>query len=223
MFTRGFARQIIAPAGQGQPGVVSAPVHLVSDVIAAQPIAWNIAAAAIQLVIGIGLLAGRTDRTARFALAASIGWALGVWYLGEGLAGLASLDTSLATWVSRHGALAVAALAATEYLIGVGALSRRTRTWAVAAGLVLSIAIWVTGQDLGQLYSGQATDPNTAPLIALIAAVLLARAGLTHPKSQEESMQTTPVDRVLPEASLGLTNADVAESQARQCSTPGSR
>jgi hypothetical protein len=45
---------------------------------------------------------------------------------------------------------------------------------AVAAGLVLSIAIWVFGQDLGQLYSGQATDPNSAPLIALMAVALLA-------------------------------------------------
>jgi hypothetical protein len=42
---------------------------------------------------------------------------------------------------------------------------------------VLSIAIWVLGQDLGQLYSGQATDPNSAPLIALLAVVLLARSG----------------------------------------------
>jgi hypothetical protein len=62
-------------------------------------------------------------------------------------------------------------------LVGVGALSGRTRIWAVAVGLVLSIAIWVFGQDLGQLYSGQATDPNSAPLIALMAVVLLARPG----------------------------------------------
>jgi hypothetical protein len=52
-----------------------------------------------------------------------------------------------------------------------------TRTWALAVGLVLSIAIWVIGQDLGQLYSGQATDPNSAPLIALMAVALLARSG----------------------------------------------
>jgi hypothetical protein len=33
---------------------------------------------------------------------------------------------------------------------------------------------WVLGQDLGQLYSGQATDPNSGPLIALMAIALLA-------------------------------------------------
>jgi hypothetical protein len=249
MFTREFATQLIAPVGQGQPGVVSGPVHLASVIIAADPVLWNLLAAGIQLVLGIGLL---VRRTARVALAASIGWALGVWYLGEGLSGLASghaslltgapgsallyaivalaawptrgaerapaswlarawallwvggavlqllpgqntgsalaglltssagaaphwlasLDTSLGTWATRHGALAVPALAATEYLVGVGVLWWRTRTFAVASGLVLSIAIWVIGQDLGQLYSGQATDPNSAPLIALIALVL---------------------------------------------------
>jgi hypothetical protein len=59
--------------------------------------------------------------------------------------------------------------------VGIGALSPKTRTRAVTIGLMLSIAIWIIGQDLGQLYSGQATDPNSAPLIALMAVALLAR------------------------------------------------
>jgi hypothetical protein len=262
MFTRGFAVQLIAPTGQGQPGVVSAPVHLASVVIAANPVAWNLLAAGIQLLLGIGLVVARTARTARFALAASIGWSLGVWYLGEGLSGLASghaslltgapgsallyaimaaaawplrgsqqapaswlvpawallwvggallqllpgqnsgpavaglltagtggaphwlavVDTSAGTWASRNGTLAVPALTVTEYLVGVGALSRRTRTGAVAIGLALSVVIWVFGQDLGQLYSGQATDPNSAPLIALMGVVLLtSRVGVPLP------------------------------------------
>jgi hypothetical protein len=252
MFTRGFATQVIAHGGEGQPGIVSAPVHLATDIIAANPVPWNLLFAATQLLIAIGLLA---RRTARLALAASIGWALGLWYLGEGLSGMASghaslitgapgsallyavlaaaawpsrtseqapaswlapawallwvgaallqllpgqntgpalassltagaegaphwlsqLDTALGKWASQNGTLAVSALAATELLIGAAALSRRTRIFALAAGLVLSIAIWFTGQDLGQLYSGQATDPNSAPLIALMAIVVLAR------------------------------------------------
>jgi hypothetical protein len=32
----------------------------------------------------------------------------------------------------------------------------------------------VLGQDLGQLYTGRATDPNTGPLLALMAIALLA-------------------------------------------------
>jgi hypothetical protein len=267
MFTRGFATQVIAHGGEGQPGIVSAPVHLATDIIAANPVPWNLLFAATQLLIAIGLL---VRRTARLALAASIGWALGLWYLGEGFSGMASghaslltgapgsallyavlaaaawpsgnskrtpaswlmrawtllwvgaallqllpgqntgralassltagaegaphwlsqLDTTLGRWASQHGTLAVSALAATELLVGAAVLSRRTRTFALAAGLVLSIAIWVTGQDLGQLYSGQATDPNSGPLIALMAIVLLARS--TRPAPQNPPPQRPP-------------------------------
>jgi hypothetical protein len=72
--------------------------------------------------------------------------------------------------------LVVVGLAGVEFLVGVAALSRKTRTWALAVGIGLSLAIWVFGQDLGQLYSGQSTDPNSAPLIALMGVALLARS-----------------------------------------------
>ncbi|MFL5842550.1 MAG: hypothetical protein ACJ77Z_19055, partial [Thermoleophilaceae bacterium] len=94
MFTRGFATQVIGAAGQGQPGFVSNPLHWASTVIAAHPVAWNLPFGGIQLLLGFGLL---VPRTARLALAASIGWALGVWYLGEGLLGLASGHASAIT------------------------------------------------------------------------------------------------------------------------------
>jgi hypothetical protein len=32
----------------------------------------------------------------------------------------------------------------------------------------------VLGQDLGQLYTGRATDPNSGPVLALMAIALLA-------------------------------------------------
>jgi len=83
-FTRGFATQVIAPAGHGQPGFVADPVHWAATVIAAHPVVWIAPFVAIQLLIGVALL---VPRTARPALAASIAWSLGVWYLGEGLSG----------------------------------------------------------------------------------------------------------------------------------------
>ena len=43
-----------------------------------------------------------------------------------------------------------------------------------AAGLLLAAAIWVIAQNFGGLYTGQATDPNTAPLVMLMAVALLA-------------------------------------------------
>jgi hypothetical protein len=254
MFTRGFATQVIAGVGEGQPGFVSAPVHWFSTVIAAHPVAWNVPFAAIQLLLGVGLL---LRRTARVALTASIVWALGVWYLGEGLSGLASghaslitgapgsaliyavlaaaawsrrdasgegpapwlalawavlwvgaavfqalpgqnsgtaissaltegssegpawlasLDKSVGAWATHHGLLLVTVMVAAEALIGIGALTRRSRAPALALGLGLALALWVLGQHLGALYTGQATDPNSAPLIALMAVVLLPRS-----------------------------------------------
>jgi hypothetical protein len=92
MFTRGFATQVIAPAGLGQPGFVSVPVHWASTVVAAHPVAWNLPFVGVQLLLGVGLL---VLPSARLALAASIAWALGVWYFGEGLSGLASGHASV--------------------------------------------------------------------------------------------------------------------------------
>jgi hypothetical protein len=83
------------------------------------------------------------------------------------------LDASVAGWITRHGTLVVVALVVAEALIGLGALYRRSRGPAVAAGFVLALAIWVVGQDLGLLYTGQATDPNTALVIALMAIAVL--------------------------------------------------
>jgi hypothetical protein len=86
---------------------------------------------------------------------------------------LGRLDASVAGWATRHGTAVVVALVVSEALIGLAALHSRGRGPGVAAGFVLALAIWVVGQDLGQLYSGHATDPNTAPIVALLAIAIL--------------------------------------------------
>jgi hypothetical protein len=93
---------------------------------------------------------------------------------GAAPAWLAGLERSAAGWAGHHPVLLVTVLVAAEYLIGLGALARRTRVPAVALGLALTLAFWVLGQDLGQLYSGQATDPNSGPLIALMGIAVLS-------------------------------------------------
>jgi hypothetical protein len=60
-----------------------------------------------------------------------------------------------------------------EALIGLSALHRRSRDLAVATGFAVALAIWVIAQDVGQLYTGQATDPNSGPLIAVLAIAVL--------------------------------------------------
>jgi hypothetical protein len=110
MLGTGFARQIIAPTAAGQPHFVSAPVLWGASVIAAHPVACDVPFAAVQLLIGLGLL---VPRTARLALTASVPWSLGVWFFGEGLSGLASGHASLLTGAPGsallYGVLALAA------------------------------------------------------------------------------------------------------------------
>ena len=84
MFGRGFATQIIEPAAAGEPGLVARPLLWSAHLMAAHPVACNAAFAVVQLAIAAGLL---LPRTVRPALAVSVAWALGVWWLGEGLGG----------------------------------------------------------------------------------------------------------------------------------------
>jgi hypothetical protein len=265
MYTRGFAEQVIAPAGQGQPGFVSTPMHLASTVMAAHPVAWNVSFAGIQLLIGAGLL---MPRTARVALAVSIAWGLGVWYLGEGLGGIASGQASLLTgapgsallyavlgaaawphddasrerpaawlpiawavvwiggavlqvlpgqnsgtaiasaltggaggaptwlarladsaggWAAGGGTAMVLGLAGLQVLIGACALIRVTRVPAVVLGLALTLDFWVLGQHAGALYSGQATDPNTGPVLALMGIAVLSLGWSPAVRTDRES------------------------------------
>ncbi len=86
MFTRKFATRVIAPAAAGQPVWVSWPVRHAAVVIAAHPAPWDALFAVVQLALGVGFL---WRRTARAAVACSVVWALGIWFLGESLGGLA--------------------------------------------------------------------------------------------------------------------------------------
>ena len=94
MLTARFATRVIAPAGQGQPSFVAGPVRDLARVILMHPAVTDVGFGLIQLALGLGLLC---PRTARWALDASVAWAVAVWYLGEGLGGLFGSDASLLT------------------------------------------------------------------------------------------------------------------------------
>jgi hypothetical protein len=85
MFGRGFASQIISPTSMGNPALLGDPVMSAARAIAEHPFAWNAAFATIQLALAAGLL---WRPAVRAALAGSVVWALGVWWLGEGLGGV---------------------------------------------------------------------------------------------------------------------------------------
>lgn len=262
MFGSGFASQVLAPAGDGQPGWVAGGVHWAASLVGAHPTLWNTFFALIQLAIGVGLL---YRPLVRIALVVSVVWAAGVWYFGEGLGGLASGQGSLVTGapgaVLLYGLLAfvvwpvadpVAAqgwrgwlrhdssgppapwtpiawaviwvggavlqalpgqntpsaladsvsgdmpawqmgfndtiashiktvgvednwlLLAVLVAIGLCGLGGpRLRTAAGWSGAVVATVFWFVGQGFGMLLSGNATDPNTGPLLVLMALALL--------------------------------------------------
>lgn len=259
MFTADFAKQVVAPAGQGQPIWVAAPGDFFAGIIAAHPAPLNTGFALVQFALGIGFL---LPRLVRPAIVGSLAWSAGIWWFSEGLGGLASGHASLVTGapgaVLLYAVLALAAWPATDYrnpagragrvagwfpaawailwiggallqllpsqrgiaalrdqigstdgvpgwlaglhdvagvvlshggntpyialvavMASVGVAGLGGRPWrmsAAAVGAVAATTFWVLGQNIGQLYSGQATDPNTGPLIVLMA---LALAGTT--------------------------------------------
>lgn len=255
MFTQDFAFMTLAPAGDGAPRWIASPVHWNATLVQNHPVALNTAFAAVQIALGVGI-AWRS--TVKPALAASIVWALGVWWLGEGLGGLLSgspspltgapgaallyallavllwpsehaaefpaadrigLRAARAVWLVLWGALAAFALlpanraadaisqvvtgnddgapgwvlwlddragdltahhglvwsvlfAVLFALVALSAFApwRRVVTGGLVVAFVLAGLIWVFGEGFGMPFQGMATDPNTGPLLALLAA-----------------------------------------------------
>jgi hypothetical protein len=131
---------------------------------------WFPAAWAILWIGGAVLQLFPTQRGAA-ALAEQLGSTDGVpgW--------LAHLHHLAATALSHGGSAPFIALVAAMALVGVGGLAGRPwRTAAAALGAVTATVFWVLGENIGQLYSGQATDPNTGPLIVLMALALAGTA-----------------------------------------------
>jgi len=86
---------------------------------------------------------------------------------------LAGLHDGAGVVLSHGGNAPYIALVAVMASVGVAGLGGRPwRTSAAAVGAVAATTFWVLGQNIGQLYSGQATDPNTGPLIVLMALAL---------------------------------------------------
>jgi hypothetical protein len=84
MFGKGFP-QMLAGSAQGNPAVVASPITWSAGFIGHHLVALNAVFATIQLLLGLGI-AWRP--TVKLALSASVAWALGVWWFGEGLGGV---------------------------------------------------------------------------------------------------------------------------------------
>jgi hypothetical protein len=272
MFSHGFATQIIAPVGPGNPGWIAGPVAWTATQIGRHLVLANASFATAQLALGAGIF---WRRTTRLALAASVPWAIGVWWLGEGLGGVLSSsaspltgapgaviiyallavllwpggpesdslavadaspigvlqartawlvlwcalafeclspafrppnavsDTILGMQSGEPGWLAVIDRGVGDALLGRGALASVllavvltgiaaavllppvTRPVLIAA-VVLSLLIWVVPENFGGIATGTGTDPNTGPLLVLLALAY-------WPRRQHSEQETSPI------------------------------
>jgi hypothetical protein len=253
MFTKAFPTDAIRPTGQGSPHWVSSPVTWSADLMIHHIVLWNAVFATVQLLIAVGLF---YRPTLKIALATSIGWAVMVWWLGEGLGGVLagaasplmgfpgaviiyafiavllwprtrtagdSVATSsplgagaklvwLTLWVLfvfetlrpanrspsalhdmvaamgdgepawiksinrwaatlvHHGLAASIVLAVIFTIIGLSVfLPPAPRRAVLILTVLVALFIWVVAQDFGEIATGDATDPNSGPLLALLA------------------------------------------------------
>ncbi len=88
MYTHGVITEVFAPAAEHQWSIVGAPMKVIDNFYGHDLTLWNTLAAEIQCAIGLGLILSK--KTVKPALIVSFGWALSVWWFGEGFGGLTS-------------------------------------------------------------------------------------------------------------------------------------
>jgi|HubBroStandDraft_2_1064218.scaffolds.fasta_scaffold91862_1 hypothetical protein len=254
MYTKGFG-QMLAGTAQGNPSVIARPITWDATLVEHHLVLVNTIFATIQLLLGLGIA---FRPTVRIALAASIAWAIGVWWFGEGLGGIldggasplngapgaviiyallavllwpadrdvsarfvaaravgahvaralwlvlwlslayfaltpanrapqavsgmiAGLDSGEPGWLSaieRGGASLVAnqglaasvVLAVALAVIAVGVyLPRPFARATLVLAIVVALVIWVVAEAFGGILAGGGTDPNSGPLLVLLA------------------------------------------------------
>jgi hypothetical protein len=174
LFTRGFARDLVAPNALFQPAVVADPVRLASRVILTHPVMWNLTFVLAELTLGLCLLTTRSTRLTRAACVGSALWGASVWWIGEGAGGLFTGHASLATGAPGaallYALLSVASLPRTDTGPRGRARTRRQLSW--SWGMVWSLG------GLLVLIPGQGTALALADQLgmgAMMSPAVLAR------------------------------------------------
>jgi hypothetical protein len=254
MYSKGFT-QMIGGTADGNPSVIARPITWNSTLVEHHLVLLNTMFATIQLLVGLGIA---FRPTVRVALAASIAWAVGVWWFGEGLGGvlsgaasplngapgaviiyallavllwpadrdiaapftaaravgahvaralwlllwlslayfaltpanrapqglngmiagmesgepgwLSDIDKGAASLVANQGLAASIVLAVALVLIAVGVyLPSSAAKATLVLAIVVALVIWVVGEGLGTILTGGGTDPNSGPLLVLLA------------------------------------------------------
>ncbi len=273
MYTHGIVSEVFGPAAEKQWSIVGGPMKTLDNLYGRDLTLWNTLAGEIQVAIGLGLILSR--RTVKPALLVSFGWALIVWWFGEGFGGLTSntlpsplmgapggvilyaivgllvwptsrpngrspaeggplgdrgglwawsalwalsaglwlvnvnrargathemikamaaasphwlarIQSSVGSHTQGHGTTIAVVLAILSLAVAIGVWTP-LRWPALAIGIVLSLAYWVLGQDIGgPFWVENATDVNAGPLFVLLAVTLLPVAQVASGTARTE-------------------------------------
>jgi hypothetical protein len=85
---------------------------------------------------------------------------------------LAHVQLSVAHALGSGGGSVAVVCSVLSLVIGLGPLVSRHTTVFLVAGAALALDYWVFGEAFGQIFTGLATDPNTGPLLVLLALAL---------------------------------------------------
>jgi hypothetical protein len=189
MFSKGFS-QMLAGTASGNPTVIASVITWNARLIAHHGAALNATFATVQVLLALGI-AWRP--TIRVALAASIAWALGVWWFGEGLGEV--LTPAASPVNGAPGAVIIYALLAVLLWPSDRHTATAPFTAARAVGAPVARALWLVlwaslayfalipgnraPQALHDMISGMASgEPGWLAALDNHAASLLAHQGL---------------------------------------------
>ncbi len=189
MFTKAFG-QMLAATAPGNPAVIASLITWDARLVEQHGVAINTIFATIQLLLALGI-AWRP--TVRVALGASIVWALGVWWFGEGLGEVLTPGASPVS--GAPGAVIIYALLAVLLWPSDRYAATAPFTAARAVGAQAARALWLvlwaslayfallpgnrTPQGLHDMIAGMAGgEPGWLSALDNRAAALVAQQGL---------------------------------------------
>jgi hypothetical protein len=94
---------------------------------------------------------------------------------------LAAIDRSAGHQLGAHDAAVSAALAVAFVVIAVVVFIPAACRPVLAVAIALALGIWLVGENLGDVFTGRGTDPNTGPLLVLLALAYWPRRPLERP------------------------------------------
>jgi hypothetical protein len=83
---------------------------------------------------------------------------------------LAAMNNASGGAFGQHAIIVSIGLATAFALAGAGILWPPVARPALILAAALAVFIWVAGEDFGGILTGHATDPNSGPLLVLLAA-----------------------------------------------------